>query len=182
LEATINQPLLGYKKDGYGVIFILDQFGRIYYNSDWLVVGALFFMNRFIQKIAVTILACLLALNLTAGATVDAAACPPLLCGSGPMDMGHHDGMINFTLPMPEGCCEDCNDVFCNLMKDPLQDAHVVNPSPYQGHCYPAILATLDAIGQSGIRAPVSESRHRLIVSGSSGPIPLYLEHLSLII
>ena len=37
------------------MIFILDQFGRIYYNSDRLVVGALFYMNRFIQKIAVTI-------------------------------------------------------------------------------------------------------------------------------
>jgi len=96
--------------------------------------------------------------------------------------MGHHNGMINFNLPMQEGCCEDCNDIFCNLMKDPLQDANVVNPSPYQGHYYPVILATLDAIGQSGIQAPVSGSRQRLIVSWSSSPIPLYLEHLSLII
>ena len=138
-------------------------------------------MKRLIQKIPVIILACLLALNLAAGAALEAAPCPPHLCGSGLMDMGHHNGMINFALPT-QGCCEDCNDTFCDLMKDPLQDVNAVNSSSYQGPYYPVILGTLDAVGQSGLRASVSNFRHRLIDSWSSSQIPLYLEHLALII
>ncbi len=138
-------------------------------------------MMRLIHKISAIVLACLLGLNLAAGGAVAAEPCLPSLCPSGLMDMGHHNGMFNFALPM-QACGENCTDIFCDLMKDPLQDANAVNSSAYQGHHYPVILATVDAVGQSGNRAPVSESRHRLIVSWSSSPIPLYLEHLSLII
>ena len=145
------------------------------------VIGAFSPMKRFIQKIPVITLACLLALNLAAGAAVDAAPCPAHLCGSGLMDMGHHNGMINFALPM-QGCCEDCDDTFCDLMKDPLQDLNAVNSSPYHGSYYPVIPGTLDAVEQSGLRASVSDSRHWLIDSWSSSQIPLYLEHLALII
>ena len=146
-----------------------------------LVVGAFSPMKRLIQKMPVIILACLLALNLAAGAAVDAAPCPPHLCGSGLIDMGHHNGMINFALPM-QGCCEDCNDTFCDLMKDPLQNVNAVNSSPYQGPYYPVILGTLDTVEQSGLWASVSDSQHWLIDSWSSSQIPLYLEHLALII
>jgi hypothetical protein len=146
-----------------------------------LVVGAFSPMKRLIQKIPVIILACLLALNFAAGAAVDAAPCPPHLCGSGLMDMGHHNGMINFALPT-QGCCEDCKDTFCDLMKDPLQNVNAVNSSPYQGPYYPVILGTLDTVEQSGLRASVSDSQHWLIDSWSSSQIPLYLEHLALII
>jgi hypothetical protein len=138
-------------------------------------------MNRFIQKISIILLACLLALNLAMGAAVDAAPCPPHLCSSGPMDMGHHNGMINFALPM-QGCCEDCNDIFCDLLKDPLQDANAVNSSPVQGHYNPAIPGSLDSIVKSGRRDSVSVTRYPSIDSWASSQIPLYLENLSLII
>jgi hypothetical protein len=138
-------------------------------------------MNRLIQKIAVITLTCLLALNIAASATVDAAPCPPHLCCGGLMDLGHHNGMINFALPL-QGCGEDCNDIYCDLMKDPLQDVNAVNSSPFQGHHSPVVLGTVNASGQSGLRASVSESRNPLIDSGSSSQIPLYLENLALII
>jgi hypothetical protein len=138
-------------------------------------------MNRLILKIAVIILACLLALNLAAGATVDAAPCPPQLCCGGPMDMGHHNGMINFAFPM-QGCCEGCNDIFCDLMRDPLQDVNAVNSAPFQGHHVPVILGTLNTTGQSSLLASVAESRHPLLESRVSGQVPLYIENLSLII
>lgn len=138
-------------------------------------------MNRLLQKIAVILLASLVALNFAAGASVDAAPCPAHLCCGGPMDMGHHNGMINFALPMM-GCCEDCNDTFCDLMKDPLQDVNAINSSSFQGHYSPVILGTAHAIGQSGLRGSVFESRHPLLEFWASSPIPLYIEHLSLII
>jgi len=138
-------------------------------------------MDRFLQKIAIIILACLLALNVAASATVDAAPCPPHLCCGGLMDLGHHNGMINFALPM-QGCGESCSDIFCDLMKDPLQDVNAVNSPPFQGPYFPIILGTISPVGQSGPGASVSESRHPLIDYGSSGQIPLYLENLALII
>lgn len=97
------------------------------------------------------------------------------------MDLGHHNGMINFALPL-QGCGEDCNDIFCDLMKDPLQDVNAVNSSPFQGHYSPVVLGTVNAFGQSGLRASVSEFRNPLIDSGASSQIPLYLENLALII
>lgn len=138
-------------------------------------------MNRSIQKIAVVLLAGLLALNLATGATIDAAPCPPHLCCGGPMDMGHHNGMINFALPM-QACCEDCNDIFCDLMRDPLQGVNVVHSSPFQGHKSPVILGTLTTIGQSRLLVSVSESRPSLLGLWVSGQVPLYIENLSLII
>ena len=97
------------------------------------------------------------------------------------MDLGHHNGMINFALPM-QGCGESCSDIFCDLMKDPLQDVNAVNSPPFQGFYFPIILGTISPVGQSGPGASVSESRHPLIDYGSSGQIPLYLENLALII
>ena len=138
-------------------------------------------MIRLIHKISAIVLAGLLGLNLAAGGAIAADPCLPSLCPSGWMDMGHHNGMFNFALPM-QGCCQDCDDTFCDLMKDPLQDLNAVNSPPYHGSYYPVITGTLDAVGQSGLRASVSDSRHWLIDSWSSSQIPLYLEHLALII
>jgi hypothetical protein len=97
------------------------------------------------------------------------------------MDMGHHNGMINFALPMQE-CCEDCNDSFCDLMRDPLQDVNAVHSSPFQGHKSPVILGTLNTIGHSRLMVSVPESRHSLFELRVSGQVPLYIENLSLII
>ena len=97
------------------------------------------------------------------------------------MDMGHHNGMINFALPM-QGCCEDCNDTFCDLMKDPLKDVNAVSSSYFQGTHNPVFLGAMDFAGQSGVLASVSETRHPLIDFRVSSQIPLYLENLSLII
>ena len=138
-------------------------------------------MDRLLQKVAIIILACLLALNISASATVDAAPCPPHLCCGGLMELGHHNGMINFALPM-QGCGENCSDILCNLMKDPLQDVNAVNSPPFQGPYSPIILGTISSFGPSGPRAFASESRNPLIDSGSSSQIPLYLENLALII
>ena len=138
-------------------------------------------MIRLIHKISAILLACLLGLNLAAGGAVAAEPCPPSLCPGGLMDMGHHNGMINFALPM-QGCGEDCNDIFCDLMKDPLQDVSAVNLSPFQGHYYPVILTNLAPLGLSGVRASAFESRHPLFDSWASSQIPLYLQHLALII
>jgi len=97
------------------------------------------------------------------------------------MDMGQHNGMINFALPM-QGCGDVCNDIFCDLMKDPLQDANAVNSFPSPGHYHPVILGTVDILGPSGFRTSGSESRHLLPHAWASSQIPLYLEHLALII
>jgi len=126
-------------------------------------------------------LACSLGLNLAAGGAVAAEPCSPSLCPSGLMDMGHHNGMIDFALPM-QGCGEDCNDIFCDLLKEPFLKANAVNSFPYPGPYHPVILGTVDAIDRLGLQASMSEFRPPLIDSRASSPIPLYLEHLSLII
>ena len=133
------------------------------------------------QKIAVIVLACLLALNPAAGAAVDAAPCPPHVCCGAAMNTGHHNGMLNFAVPT-QGCCDDCNDGFCDLMADPLQEVNTVHSSPFQGPHAQLILGTVGAIGQLSLRASASESRRSLLELRASGQIPLYLENLALII
>ena len=138
-------------------------------------------MKRINPKISVILVICLMALNSVAANAVDAAPCLPHLCCSGPMDMGHHNGMINFATPM-QGCCEDCDDIFCDLLTDPLMDINAVNSSPAQGTCYPVILGTVVSSGDTRLRTAASQSRQLLTDFWTSNPIPLYLEHLSLII
>ena len=138
-------------------------------------------MNQIIQKTAIVVFACLLALNSAASAAVDAAPCPPHICCSATMDLGHHNGMLNFAVPT-QGCCDDCNDGFCDLMADPLQEVNAVNSSPFQGPQPQFILGTVGTVGQLSLRASASESRHPLLELRASGQIPLYLENLALII
>ena len=138
-------------------------------------------MKRFFQKIAIIIFACLLAFNIAAGNALGAAPCLPHLCCGGPMEMGHHNGMINFAIPI-QGCCEDCDDIFCDLLKDPLKDVNAVNPPSAQGLYYPVILGTVMSIGETRLLAAASGPRQSLADFWASPQIPLYLEHLSLII
>ena len=138
-------------------------------------------MIRLIRKISAITLACLLGLNLAAGAAVVVAPCPASMCCSGPMDMVHCDGLLNFELPMQE-CCGECNDIFCDLTKNPLQDINTVNSSPSQASYYPFLLATAIPIGESCVQISLSASRYLLPAALVSSQVPLYLEHLCLII
>lgn len=138
-------------------------------------------MNPIIQKTAIIVLACLLAVNTAAGAAVDAAPCPPHLCCGAAVDRGHHNGMLNFAVPT-QGCCDDCNDGFCDLMADPLQEVNAVHSSPFQGPHTPPILGSVSTVGQLSLRATASVSPYPLLELRASGQIPLYLENLALII
>jgi len=138
-------------------------------------------MIRLIRKISTITLVCLLVLNLTAGAAVVVEHCPPLLCSSSPMDIDHCDGMLNFAFPM-QGCCGECNDIFCDLIKNPLQDANAVNASPFQGSCYPFFLGTVDPIAESGTWVASSAPRYLFFAALAWSQIPLYIENLALII
>ena len=138
-------------------------------------------MNRINPKISVILIICLMALNSAAVNAADAAPCLPHLCCSGPMDMGHHNGMINFATS-GTGCCEDCDDIFCDLLKDPLKDVNAVNSSPAPGNHFPVLPGTMMSSGDARLRKAGSQSPQPLIDFWASNPIPLYLEHLSLII
>jgi len=138
-------------------------------------------MIRLMCKISAITLACLLVLNLAAGVAVVIGHCPSAMGSSSPMDMDHCDGLLNFAFPM-QGCCGGCNDVFCDLMKNPLQDANAVNTSPFQGSCYPYLLGTVDLIAESGARIALSEPRYLFSAVPAWSQVPLYIEHLSLII
>ena len=139
-------------------------------------------MNRLTRKISAITIACLFGLNLAAGAAVGVTPCPFAISSSGLMDMDHcDDGLLNFAFPM-QGCCGQCNDIFCDLMKNPLQDANAVNSSPFQGSYYPSLLGTADAIGESSAQIALSEPRYLFSAWPAGGQIPLYIEHLALII
>lgn len=141
----------------------------------------LFLMIRLIRKISAITLACLLGLNLAAGAAVVAEPCPSSMCCCDPRDMDHCDGLLNFAFSMQE-CCGECNDIFCDLTKNPLQDINTVNSSPSQASCYPFLLGTAVPIGESCVQISLSASRYLLPAALVSSQVPLYLEHLCLII
>ena len=138
-------------------------------------------MIRLIRKISAITLACLLVLNLAAGAAVVVGHCPSSMGSSSPMDMDYCDGLLNFAFPI-QGCCGECNDIFCDLMKNPLQDANAVNTSPFQGSCYPFFLGTVDPIAESGTGIALFEPSYLFSAALAWSQIPLYIEHLSLII
>ena len=138
-------------------------------------------MIRLIRKISAITLACLLVLNLAAGAAVVVGHCPSSMGSSSPMDMDHCDGLLNFAFPI-QGCCGECNDIFCDLMKNPLQDANAVNASPFQGSCYPFILGTVDPIPESGVWIASSAPSYLFCATLAWSQIPLYIENLTLII
>ena len=164
-----------------GIIFLLDHFSRICYFLQLMFSADVSLMIRLVRKISVLILACLLVLNLAAGAAVVVGHCQSSMGSSNPLDMDHCDGLLNFTFPI-QGCCGECNDIFCDLMKTPLQDANAVNTSPFQGSCYPFFLGTVDSIAEYGARIALSEPRYLFSAAPAWSQIPLYIEHLALII
>ena len=138
-------------------------------------------MIRLIRKISTITLICLLALNLAAGTAIVASPCPISICCCGPMDMNHCDGLLNFAHPM-QGCSGECDDIFCDLTKYPAQDLNAVNISLPQGASYPCLSGTVDPIGGSNVEVALFEPRSLLPAALVLSPVPLYLEHLSLII
>ena len=143
--------------------------------------GGKFFMSPLIRKISAITLVCLLGFNLAAYAAVAVPPCPSSICGSGPMDMDHCDGLLNFGAPM-QGCCGECGDIFCDLMKTASQDASAVNSSPFQGSQYPLLLGTVDFMGDSSHQLALSEPWYLSAASMAWSQIPLYLQNLALII
>jgi len=138
-------------------------------------------MIRVVRKISAITLACLLVLNLAAGAAVVVGHCPSSMGSSSPIDMDHCDGLLNFAFPTQE-CCGECRDIFCDLMKNPLQDAKVVSTSPFQGSCSPFFLGTVDPNTESGAWIALSKPRYLFFAAPAWSQIPLYIENLSLII
>ena len=138
-------------------------------------------MIRLVLKISAITLACLLVLNVAAGAAVVLGHCPSSMGSSNPIDMDRCDGLLNFAFPI-QGCCGECNDIFCDLMKNPLQDANAVNASPFQGSSYPFFLGTVDPIAESGAGIALFEPSYLFSAALAWSQIPLYIELLSLII
>ncbi len=138
-------------------------------------------MIRLSPKILAITLACLLVSNLATGAATVIGHCEASMVNISPMAMDHCDGLLNFTFPL-QGCCGDCNDIFCDLMKNPLQDANAANASPIQGSCYPIFLGSVNPIDASDGRIALCEQRFLLSAAPAWSQIPLYIEHLALII
>ena len=138
-------------------------------------------MTQLIRKILSITLAVLLSVNIAAGAIDFVGHCPSSMGSNSVVDMNHCDGMLNFVFP-GMGCCGECNDIFCDLMKNPLQHSNVDNRSLFRGSGCPFYLVMLDRIVESGACMALSEPSYLFPVSLSWRLIPLYIEHLSLII
>lgn len=138
-------------------------------------------MNRSIRKISTIILACLLGFNLSTYAAITASPCLSSICSSDPMGMDHCNGLLDFGSPM-QGCCGDCGDIFCDLMKTSSLDTSAVNSSPFQGNHYLMLLETTDFMGDSSLQLWLPESWYLSVASMAWSQIPLYLQHLALII
>ena len=139
------------------------------------------FMNRLIRKISAVILVCLLGPNLAAYAAVAVPPCSSPICSSDPMGMDHCNGLLDFGSPM-SGCCGECGDIFCDLMKTSSLDTSAVNSSPFQANHYPMLLETADFMGDSSFQPALPEPWYLSVASMAWSQIPLYLQNLALII
>jgi len=139
-------------------------------------------MHRLTPKIAVIMSACLLGMNLMAGAALAAAPCPPSMCCSSPisMHMDHCGSMINFSLPFMK-CSDTCDNLMCGPLNDPLQGVNAVNPSSEQGYYYVFHLG-MHALDMSFAGVSMPEPQYPITIEPVSNLIPLYITHLSLII
>jgi hypothetical protein len=97
------------------------------------------------------------------------------------MHMGHWNGMINFMTPMQK-CCDQCNNLFCGSINDPLQDVNPVNPSPEQGTYSSFHPDSLNVSDLSFVQVVKSKPADPAPIEWASNLIPLYIEHLSLLI
>lgn len=138
-------------------------------------------MNRLTRKLAFLIIVCLLGMNFTSGAVLAAAPCPTPMCCSGPMHLGHCNDMFNFMMPMQK-CCDQCNNLFCGPINDPLQDVNPVNPTPEQGYYSSFLLENVNVSDLSFVQVAQTKAGNPAPVEMASNLIPLYIEHLSLLI
>lgn len=97
------------------------------------------------------------------------------------MDMDHCDGLLDFGSPM-QACCGECGDIFCDLLKNSLQDVNAVNSSPFQGNNDPFLLESADVPGESSLQIALSDPRYLFAASTARSQIPIYIQHLTLII
>jgi hypothetical protein len=140
-----------------------------------------FYMSRLTRKISAITLACLLGFNLAAHTAIVAPPCPFSICSSDPMDMELCNGLLDFGFPM-QACCGECGDIFCDLLKNSLQDVNAVNSSPFQGNYDPFLLESADVPGESSRQIALSEPRYPFTASMAWSQIPIYIQHLALII
>lgn len=124
--------------------------------------------------------ACLLGMNLMAGAALAAAPCPPSMCCSVPMHMDPCGSMANFSLPFMM-CSDACDNLMCGPLNDPLQDVNAVNPSSEQGYYYVFHLG-MHALDMSFAGGSMPEPQYPITIEPVSNLMPLYITHLSLII
>jgi len=135
-------------------------------------------MSPLKPKIALIVSAFLLVMNFVAGTAIAVAPCPPEICCGSSM---HHGDMLNFALPA-KTCCDDCSDLFCGLLNDPLQDVKPVEPVlelGYSDSSYAVFAQPADIF--RGYVLP-SKPLPLFTFEGISNPVPLYIEHLALII
>ena len=135
-------------------------------------------MNRLKPKLALIISTFLLGMNFAAGTAIAVTPCPPSICCGGSM---HHNAVLTFSLPVQK-CCDECKDLLCGLLNDPLQDAKPVQPTQeigYSDASY-ALNAEPDSISRGHLLP--SKSWQILAFEVVSNPVPLYIEHLALII
>ena len=139
-------------------------------------------MHRFTHKISIIVSACLLGMNLIAGAALAAGPCPPGMCCSDsiPMHMDHCGGMNSFS-PMYMKCSDACSNLMCGPLNDPLQDINSVASSPEQGNHYVCHLG-MHTLDLSFIEVAVAEPKNSITRELPPNLIPLYITHLSLII
>jgi hypothetical protein len=138
-------------------------------------------MKPIISKIALVVAICLLGMNFVTGAGIAVEPCPPSNCCGGSMQMDACNDMIHFARPIPK-CCDDCADLFCGLLNDPLQNAKPVQPSPEMG--YPQLLIA-DYVHNADqtcdfLSGPQPWPDFFFMIAAK--PIPLYIENLCLII
>ena len=134
-------------------------------------------MNRLRPKIALIISACLLGMNYVATAAIAVAPCPPSICCGAPM---HQADMLNFALPVQK-CCDECKDLLCGLLNNPLQDVKPIKPLPDIGYSNTSYaLQAQPAAISSGHQLPF-RLRQLAAFEVLSSPVPFYIKHLALI-
>lgn len=137
-------------------------------------------MIRMIRNISAVTLACILALSTVVSAAGGVAHCPTM-AGDRPMEMDPCDGLLNFGAST-QGCFGNCNDVFCDLVKDPFKEANTLTSSHYQASGSPihGIVESIDA--ECSARNLPAEPKYLLSEPLLYNLIPLYMEHSTFII
>ena len=137
-------------------------------------------MIRLTHKISVIVLACIIVLNAGTAASMVMGDCSSSV-NAGHMDIDHCDGLINFALPM-QGCCGGCLDIFCDLFKNPLKDANAALVFSSQDYVQDTNARSGEFWEQNDIRLTAGIWGSQASSTPQKGTIPLYIEHLTLII